>query len=449
MKMKKRCINTFLFYDYDQVTAHLERMARKGWLLCKITKLFWEYQRIESADICFAVSYFPEASALEPCPGEQLREYWDYCEAAGWKLAAEWEQMQIMYSTDKKPIPLETDEQIKLEMIHRGMKKAWIPGMLALLVLNLLQFVRLFPKNVNWFYTDAGWVALLAAALFSAGLMSSLAGYFRWYRRSSKEVELGGACAKTGRCRWLTRSFLWLTFATLLWEYVILFREMLWITLFFLGIAALLMAGVCGLVRGFRWLGMTRNANLICTAVVGVVIISLAMNGFGAWMSQYTVRVHDREEIVNADELLLTVEDLKEPDYTALEPNYELEQGHSIFMNWEQGKQYAAQRDDSFDKIEYRTYEIKQSWMYDYFLRWITGETDLKNSDWRPINSGRWAVEEIYQYQFGAEVGRLYEEVYVVTEGGRIIWLGIDWLTTEDELTLALAKMGIVRVQDH
>jgi len=107
---------------------------------------------------------------------------------------------------------------------------------------------------------------------------------------------------------------------------------------------------------------------------------------------------------------------------------------------------YATDPYDAFDKLEYQIYEVKTSCLYDDFLKLITGETAIEDSEnWRDVNRGRWEADVVYQYRFKPGTGRLYEELYVICQGNRIVRLGVDWETTEEELSIAFNQLGIER----
>ena len=446
MKTRKRSLKTFLYYDYHHVAAHLEKMARKGWMLSRITKLFWEYHRIEPAELKFSVAYFLEASDWNLSPAWNQEEYWAYCESAGWKLAAEWDQMQIMYSEEEDPVPIETDEGIKLRMIQRAMKKRFLPAHTALVVLGILQMLNWIPREIKWFYTDIFWVFLLALMLLTLYFGVSLFGYILWYKKSARLVEGGGRCAEPKIYRGLSAALLIVTNILLLAEYVLLLGESGAIPLMFLGSAVVLFLGCFGLLKVLKEVGVPEIANFICTMIVCVFVSGLIFNGVASWISDHEDQFFVTEKEIVADDLALVVEDLKVPDYQNAEPVYELDQKQSIFMRWERGRQYVTSPSDAFDKLEYQIYEVKIPWLYDCFLRMITGENSLQeSSDWQQINRGQRETDAVYQYQFEPGMGRLYEELYVICDGERIVRLGIDWETTESELDTAFAMFGIVR----
>ena len=446
MKTKIRRFENFPFYDYDRVEKHLEKMACKGWRLSKIGKLFWEYERIEPTRLQFAVTYFSEASQWNPGPTCRQEEFWAYCEAAGWKLAAEWDQMQIMFSEESDPIPVETDEHVKLETIHRGMKKSYLPGSIVLACLMVFQLLNHTPIEIEWFFYDTNVLLLVARTFFLLYLGLQLWGYYRWYRRSSRAVDNGGKCVAPKVYRKLANVLIAATIIPVSWGYIEILGESGWLVLLIAAVLILLLTGMDRLAALLKGLGVSKTANIVATGIVGIAVMAFVMNGLTSWISGHRELFFAEEKSVVADDLLLVVEDLKMPDYEHTEPVYELDREQSMFVDWTKGRQYATEPYDAFDKLEYQIYEVKTPWLYDHFLKLITGEESLKDSEnWRDINGGRWEADAVYQYQFEPGTGRLYEELYVVCQENRIVRLGVAWETTEDELSIAFDQLGIER----
>lgn len=140
MKVRHR-MEGFSFYDYDNIAIHLEKMAQKGWMLEKICNGFWKYRKIQPQKLKFAVTYFWEASDENMQHTENQEIFLESCEQAGWKLCAEWMQMQIFYSEQENPIPIETDEAAKLDNIHLCMSQQYLKiNLFLLLIMSVLSF---------------------------------------------------------------------------------------------------------------------------------------------------------------------------------------------------------------------------------------------------------------------------------------------------------------------
>ncbi len=188
MRNTKREFCSYLIFDYRGVEAHLSKMAARGWRLEKIGPYFWTYRRAEPAQVAYAVTYLPSVSQFSPEPSADRENLEELCVAAGWEPVAEWAQMQIFANQRPDPVPLETDESVRLEVIHRSMKKNFLPwnvvGLVLALVMvglqiktlltdpySLLSSTNLFPSFV--------WELLL---VLQAG---NLLWYGRWLRRST------------------------------------------------------------------------------------------------------------------------------------------------------------------------------------------------------------------------------------------------------------------------
>lgn len=46
MNHKKRRIELYSFYDHTGIKKHLQEMARKGWMIERISNLGWKYRKI-------------------------------------------------------------------------------------------------------------------------------------------------------------------------------------------------------------------------------------------------------------------------------------------------------------------------------------------------------------------------------------------------------------------
>lgn len=154
MKGKKREYNLYSFYDRTGIQKHLEVMAEQGWMLEKIGQLFWHYRRIEPKRIRFAVSYFPSASTFDPKPSEKQETFREFCEHAGWKLAADSAQLEIYWNEDENAIPLVTDALVELETIHKSAMKTIVLSCFILLGIWNCFWSESIVEEMFCFYKD-------------------------------------------------------------------------------------------------------------------------------------------------------------------------------------------------------------------------------------------------------------------------------------------------------
>ena len=109
------------YYDHTTMERHFEKMAGKGWALDRMG-IFWHYHRIEPKPLHYAVGYFPGGGVYAPPTGEELT-FEEYCEMAGWELAAEHGPMKIFCNERENPVPLETQADLQVENIRRGSRR--------------------------------------------------------------------------------------------------------------------------------------------------------------------------------------------------------------------------------------------------------------------------------------------------------------------------------------
>lgn len=188
---------TFSFYAYTDIERHLEKMAKKGWMLEKIMTFAWKYRRITPRELHFSVNYFPTASQFDPQPSDAQKTFQDFCEEAGWKLVATNAQMQIFCNEAENPVPIETDAKIQLDIIQKSMKKNYINAMAGLFFLGLIEvlfLLFLFSTNpVGLFTSSASLFSIFCwfLVMFVTGL--ELITYFRWLDKAEAAAKLDGS----------------------------------------------------------------------------------------------------------------------------------------------------------------------------------------------------------------------------------------------------------------
>lgn len=214
MKRVKYYFWEYLPYDFAGVEERLSALAAQGWYPDKIGAIWWRFKRGEPKAVAYAVTYVPEASEFNADLTEGQRELEAYCEEAGWEKVADWFQMQI-YSTEQAcPLPLETDEALRLDTIHRAMRKNYLPSSALLAVIGVILLLMqgsnlLSPPS----YADASLMGtflfgVLDAILLLAMSGVNLGGYYCWYQRSREQVSRGGGCARASFYRGFNKAAL-------------------------------------------------------------------------------------------------------------------------------------------------------------------------------------------------------------------------------------------------
>lgn len=329
MKQTKREMLLFYsYYDRTGLARHMERRAAQGWMLERFGKQSVVYRRTEPKQLRFAVTYFPAASQFDPHPSEQQERFWDLCAAAGWQLAASSAQMQIFYTENPDPIPLETDPAVELDTLHRAMKRSFLFPYRALLVLCLMQLALLGYQTIQSpIDTLSSATRLVSECSYLPLLLligAELARYDRWRRRARQAVEAGSPLPELRSARKLTLLVLGLLgveLVLMLAVYSTSHGMLLLLLGCFLsfGLVFLLLRGAQAfLKRG----NAPKAVNLTVTVVLALVLYFALMAGLTAftlkqgsgWLTDRspveTYEAHGMTWQVHHDDLPLQIEDL-------------------------------------------------------------------------------------------------------------------------------------------
>lgn len=193
MKDRKRRFELLSFYNHTGIEKHLEKMARKGWMIDSLSNFGWTYRRIEPADLTFTVTYYPEDMEFTPKPSEEQLTFREFCEHQGWQLACTWFQMQVYCNESPDPVPIQTDPMIEVETIHRACSANYLRMNWILLVISSVMgglFLASVAKTWSVFAAEPSimmqGIVWLILALYCG---EELAVYYRWHKRALKAAE--------------------------------------------------------------------------------------------------------------------------------------------------------------------------------------------------------------------------------------------------------------------
>lgn len=205
----KRELMTYLLFDYEGIEEHLEKMAAKGWYLDTPGNTIWKYREGEPAEVKYAVTYVPQASQFDPEPVTEQKTLEEFCAEAGWEKVGDFLQAQIYMNPNPQAVDIETEEEVRIEVIREAMQKSFVP---ANVVLTLLMLFNLW-RGLNGFFDDplsrlSGYGGLLSTLFLPIGavvISANLIAYFVWVKRSAKSVESGGSCVSPRFIRMLNK----------------------------------------------------------------------------------------------------------------------------------------------------------------------------------------------------------------------------------------------------
>jgi len=442
------------FYQDANIEEHLENMAAKGWRLEKIG-LFWHYRRAEPARVRYAVTYFSESSEFNPSPTENEETLLEYCAAAGWDFVAGLHQMLIFSTLREDAPPIETEGAVKLEAIHRAMKKNFLPGnfvLLALFGLNLVIQLRAGALHWSRFLSDG---VQLGAALMMLALVSYFAllllSYFLWFRAAKRSVEQGGPC-RSGRSRFARArqiALMALAVVVLALMYIPAALQyghgLLAALLFFLCFYALLGVTVRGLRGWMKRKGVSAWTNrLVSTglafvlaaavlAAIPFIVLRAGDNGwFGGEKTETYVTSHGSEWTLHRDPLPLKIEDLQPIE--ELPWSYELTEHWSPFASLREGRQVEY---ENWESLDYDIFDVKTYFLYRACLRDYLRTEELIGLEYNAADEAPWGAEVAYRLSMDGEE----MNSWLLCRNRRIVRIAFAWTPTPAQMALAGEKL--------
>ena len=454
MRNTKREFCSYLIFDYRGVEAHLSKMAARGWRLEKIGPWFWTYRRAEPAQVAYAVTYLPSVSQFSPEPSADRENLEELCAAAGWEPVAEWVQMQVFANERPDPVPLETEESVRLEVVHRSMKKNFLPWTMVVLALalvmaglqvktlltdpySLLSSTNLFPSFV--------WELLL---VLQAG---NLLWYGRWLRRSRRSVAQGGACADAGPgLRRFNLVILWLVLALaalfLVSTLLTTGAEIgLFVVCYTAGLVLLILL-VDRTRRALKRRGTARGLNVFLTLLVDVVL-AVVLVGVGPMVivglvSSNSGSIYYQGEHWDADPvpLPLTVEDVTGQHYEHVR-RYDIGSG-SLLIRERSCRETVLDGEDLVI-LDYDITTLALPGLYDLALEHC--QTERYSSwpyRWQETDPAPWGAEAAYQLFKDTGVFQDTYSLYILCWPDRIVQLNLsDLAPTPDQMAVIGEKL--------
>lgn len=440
MKDKKRDFLPYSLYDYDAYTRHFTKMARRGWLVEGTAPFTWVYRRVEPKERAFAVSYFARASAFDPEPGEEQREFIDFCQRTGWRLAATNAQMQVFYNERPDPIPIETDPALEVETIHRAAKRMYLPLFWLILGIGVLEIMANRHLNpiafpLTFLADGSGFFSLAANLLVLLYAAVELAAYFLWLCRARRAARETGTLIPSAGHRHFNALMLILTLALLICS---LYSSFLYGGRLYGLVVALmlvLMAAAIFISWKVRKLMMRRHASRTATmlATFGTaIVLSVVMV-----MGTLTVALgYFSDDLLREDpeNLPLTFTDL----YEGTDYQESIRRDGSPVLTCLSVTQFEVPG----DRLEYTLYEVKLPFLTDpvreLVLRELEKDGTVDGEHYLEADSAPWSADRAFQRDWQGEP--LHD--WLLFYGGRIVFISVDSDPTPELMTTVAIKLG-------
>ena len=454
MKDTKHRLETFAFFDHTGIQAHLESMAAKGWMVEQPGTYLWRYRRVEPQTLRFAVAYFPTASEFDPGPTEDQQTYQDYCESAGWHLAARWGQMQIFYTAAQDPVPLETDALTQVDTVHRTMKRSSLPGMAIVTALALFQVCfqlwMFWEDPVDFLSTPSSLYALPTWLVFLGVTLYELLFYFRWHKRARALAEAAGEFLPIRTHRRLSLLLLavaFLFFSSAALEHT---RSTLFAMLFWLAAFALILLLTNTAKSALKDMRAPRAVTRAVIAIMSVMLAAALTGGMTAlifrgirsgWMAdRKPVEVYEYKGMtweVYQDDIPLRIEDLTDTNYTRW--STEARTSETVLVSFREYTQRPRMDALKEPDLDYDIVEVKAPFLYGICKtgmreRYWFNDPEEYRSTYRPIDAAPWGAAEAYQlYHFQDSPSARY----LLCWEDRIVEIRFDETPTAAQMALA------------
>lgn len=453
MKHTKRQLIPFSLYDLTGMERHLEQMARKGWLLDKMSAMGWRYRRIEPQKLHFTVSYCHRASAYDPEPTEEVQTFYDFCAHTGWRLAAEFGSMQVFYNGQEDPTPIDTDPAMEIQMVGREMKRA-LPFEILLLLIGFFMggswLYSLFHSPIDLLasptslFTGLCWLGLMVWSV------ADILTYFLW-RRRAKQAAQRGEFVPTRGCHRIMQVVMALVILGVVYFFITARLPGLRLLTggMILGFVVLFLA-VNGTKDFLKKRKVSRRKNQAATIAVDVLLAVVLM--VGTSYAAITLARNGGFSLAADIEPLLTIADLTGEE----DPRYVVRSGveASVFLKVRNFTEEAHPAESvRLPELSCKIVDVYLPGIHGFCLRELLHERD----DWEGAAADGMAITPYYVYReidgalFGAQAawqryagGENGEPTgdYLLSWPGRLVTLECDWELTAEQMAIAGAQLA-------
>ncbi|MBR5537910.1 MAG: DUF2812 domain-containing protein [Clostridia bacterium] len=404
----------FSFYDHTGMTTHFEEMAQRGWLLDKLGGL-WRYRRIEPQRLRFAVVYFPEITGFESETPRGHAAMEELCAGTGWQLAATAGKFQVYYNEEADPVDLETDPVSQVAVIHRAMRKNFLPSYGILAATAVLQLVMQFTNLTRdfglqhsgavYYLSGVSWMMIPTWSLLLLFYLLEMGRYLLWYRRAKKRAEEGLMTPSVSSRQAQTLALLLLLMVVLSWVTTGAFTG--FVGLFFGAMAA---AGLLATLAS-KWMKRMKVSAKV-NELVTVGIATLLILAFMVTLMPAVIG-DTRREASGEGEPPLRLEDL---DYPTAEGQVHLDRQHSPLVTRTYCWQWLDQPSNLIE-LEYIVADVHAKFL------WKMCERDFLRNGAQPVEAAPWQADSAWlvNHRFSSE-----GVVYVLCWDRRLVWLDLE-----------------------
>ena len=467
MKDTKRRLEPVSLYDHTGIEKRLKRMAEKGWMLEKITSLGWVYRRTEPKNGQFSVTYYPKASEFDPELTEGQQLYQEFTAKSGWQFICSSAQMQVFYTEQENPTPIETDPVIQVDNIHNAAKKGFLLSYFLFLFIGIMNsalfIARVLGDPIDTLASPANLFTGMCWTLLLLLSVVELTKYFLWFRKAKKAAQ-HGEFVDTPSNTGMQLFVLWTVLICFVYWIINVMTTgsvmMRWVSVLMLGYVISLILIVNAVKQFLKRKKVSSSANMTITLVVDFVL-AFAMMGaivFGTMQASRnglfdpdaeTYSHRGNTFVLHQDELPLTVEDMLDVQYDGYVRQRRSEESLLLgVLDVQQWPRFDDEDRSNYPDLDYNVTIVKATFLYDLCKERLIYEKDETYDNDIPdgfkrvylsIDPEPWGAAEAYQLTY-QDTGAMQR--YLICYEDRIIWISFDWEITDEHKAIVSEKLG-------
>lgn len=369
-------------YDYSNIQSKLEEMSLKGWKCTKFSSICIHYEKVEPQALKYDIIFIPSLSQFEGTPTQKQENLISMCEEVGWEYICQWDKAMVFCSSEENPTPIETDELLKLENIHKSMKKGYLPtsiGLIFLLCISCFATYKDIYIRPEQFFGGFGIFHLSITILLLLIQVLLFGEYILWYKSSKKAVNQNGKCTKPTKISNIINTCL--TLSSILYL-IYFFQSKDKVIVFFIVQTLINLGVVFGVINWLR--KKTFYLKLKKKIYFGLSIIVPTLNAIGVFY------LSDFEKPNKEEVFPLEIQEIKEiKENNQVEYGKFYNGGETFLLKWGEYNIYPIDYKEEHRAFSYSIYESKHS-----FINQIILNSALKLYDYEIENGLYW--NEIY-----------------------------------------------------
>lgn len=180
----------FEYYDRTGMQEFLEQKATEGWkLVRKVFAAEWEFERTEPQKLHYAITYMPQFSYEDEfLASDNKKEYLEMCSVSGWQFVCAYKNMVIFLNEEADPLPIDTDPEVELDLIHKAVLKRSLFKWILLLAAYAVTIVELLFSDT---LTKSFALTIGSLIVFSVYVILDFCKYLRWRKKALAAAATG------------------------------------------------------------------------------------------------------------------------------------------------------------------------------------------------------------------------------------------------------------------